>query len=112
MELGADPHREALHGEQVLGERHHDSQMVEFEKGRELSLRAHKSLDAVIQPVCLDLCSSRHTSRRLTNLSRRTKQGIHVLCGGTSGIGEAHDGATDEEELASSSGTAQLVVQQ
>jgi hypothetical protein len=34
------------------------------------------------------------------------------LGGGTSGIGEAHDGATDEEKLASSSGTAQLVVQQ
>ena len=109
MELGAYPHRKALHGKQVFGERHHHSQMVEFEKGCELSLRAYKPLDAVIQPVCLDLCSSRDPSRRFTNLGRRTKQRINVLRGGASGVGKAHDGTADEEKLASSPGTAEFL---
>src|SRR5438067_285087 len=40
VKLRADSHSQALHRKQVLRLRHHDAQMIQFDEGREFSLRA------------------------------------------------------------------------
>src|SRR5271156_4156526 len=68
VELRADSHRLTLHRQQILGLRHHYSQVIEFKERRKIPLRTHKALHSVIQPIRLQLRTSGYPCGGFANL--------------------------------------------
>jgi hypothetical protein len=99
VELLAETHRRALHGEQIVRLGSEDAEVLELEVGREVAARAQEALDGVVQPGVGYARPGCHASRRSADHLRRLEECIDVARRRARIEHEAHDRTAHHVEL-------------
>jgi pimeloyl-ACP methyl ester carboxylesterase len=91
VELLAQPHRSALHRQEVFGPRHEDFQVGQIEEVIKVAARTEIPLHRVVQPGIRDAFLRSNARRRLSHDTGRPEQGVDVACRIAGVEGQAHD---------------------
>jgi predicted alpha/beta superfamily hydrolase len=99
VELLSQPHRRALHGQQVLGPGDEDAQVRQLQIRVELAARAQEALHGIVQPVLADSRTDSYACGRASNHRCRSEGRVNIACRWTRLERETHDRATHEIHL-------------
>ena len=111
VELGAQSHRRALHGEQVVRLGHEHAQVREFQEAAEGVARSDVALHRVVEPVVGRAGSGGNTRRGLAHGRRGFEDRVDVSCGVPGMKREAHDRTADHVQFPDGLHARQLLVQ-
>jgi hypothetical protein len=67
-------------------------------------------MNAFVQPIGLESEVTGNSRRRLSHLSRRCEDGIHVNGRAPCVVGQGHGSATDDEDLATNAFRSQFLI--